>query len=120
MAREGWTLTVRAGSDVQRERFARLDGALDSLDAHVRRLAPTARREEASLLVRRIEPAAQVVARLELSGHEAERGRTHAGVDLRGDGSTEAFTGRIRKQPIERREGESALDALRRELATKS
>ncbi len=110
-----WKVTVRAGSDVQRERYATLEDALEALGKHLELLAPSARREEASVLRRRIEPAAQVVARIEVAG--SNRRRVHAGIDLRGDGSTEAFTGRVRKQPLERREGETALDALHRALS---
>ena len=54
-----------------------------------------------------------VVARLELSGPR----RLRAGVDVRGDGSSEAFVGRLRRQVVAQRDGESAYEALRRELA---
>lgn len=63
-------------------------------------------------LMRRLEPVQIVLARLELSGP----GRLRAGVDVRGDGSSEAFIGRLRRQVLEQQRGESAYDALRREL----
>ena len=70
-------------------------------------------RAEGGTLIRRLEPVQIVVARLELSGP----GRLRVGVDVRGDGSSEAFTGRLRRRVVEQRDGESAYDALRRELA---
>jgi hypothetical protein len=63
--------------------------------------------------MRRLEPVQVVVGRVELSGP----GRLRAGVDVRGDGSSEAFTGRTRRQVVQQRRGESAYEALRRELA---
>jgi hypothetical protein len=117
MGRSAWTLIVRAGPDVRREHFETLDAALAALGEELEILTPTARRPETSVLRRRIEPSAQVAARIEIVAPSRSRSVPHAGIDLRGDGSTEAFTGRIRKQLVEQVPGESALDALRRVLA---
>jgi hypothetical protein len=57
-----------------------------------------------------------VVGRLDVAGPH----RLRAGLDVRGDGSTEAWTGQLRRQVVEPREGESAVDALRRTLAETS
>jgi hypothetical protein len=109
-----YTLTVRSGAKVERERFDALDEALDALERRGRELARGANsRAAGGRLMRRIEPVQQVVARLELSGP----GRLRAGVDVRGDGSSEGFTGRLRRTLVAQRDGESAYDALRRELS---
>lgn len=110
-----YRLTVRAGSKVRRERFEERGPALDALEREARALAQTERRAPVDLRYREFEPVGQVAARIELSGP----GRLHAGVDLRGDGSAEAFTGRLRRRLVEQREGESPYDALRRAVAAR-
>jgi hypothetical protein len=108
-----YTLTVRAGGRVRKRRSADLGEALDELERAGRELAEgAAARPVGGSLIRRIEPVQQVVGRIELAGP----GRMRAGVDVRGDGSSEAFTGRLRRTLVEQRRGESAYDALRRTL----
>ena len=113
MAR-AYTLTVRAGAQVQKERFDDFHAAMRAIEREGRELEQTADGQpEGGGLVRRLEPVQIVVARLELSGPR----RVRAGIDVRGDGSSEAFTGRVRRRVLAQRDGESAYDALRRELA---
>jgi len=107
-----YTVTVRRRGATERDRFATLDEALDALEAGLDALSrPEGRRAERGL-GRSYEPVQQVAVRGEVAGP----GRLRAGVDLRGDGSAEAFTGRWRRQLGERRAGETAYDALRRAL----
>jgi hypothetical protein len=107
-----WSLTVRNGPKVERARFDTLPAALEALEARLDELAPQARREAIDVLRRRYEAARQVAVRGEISGP----GRRRGGVDLRGDGSSEAFTGRWRRTLVELRPGETAYDGLRRAL----
>ena len=109
-----FTVTVRSGPRVDRERCQTLGEALVSIERRAHALASDAdSRPVGGRLMQRINPVQQVIARLELSGP----GRLRAGVDVRGDGSSEAFTGKLRRRLIEQRRGESAFDALRRELS---
>jgi hypothetical protein len=110
---ERFTLTIRAGARVRKQQHRGLDEALADLEQEGRELAAEAdARPEGGTLIRRLEPVQIVVARLELSGPRGLR----AGIDVRGDGSSEAFKGRLRRTVVEQRDGESAYDALRREL----
>jgi hypothetical protein len=113
-----WTLTIRAGSQVEHEQLQTLADAIAALARHLDELASqSAKAEEVQFLRRRIEPVRQVAARLEIAG-PGSRGRSvRGGVDLRGDGSVEAFTGRVRRALVERRAGESAPEALARALS---
>ncbi|MFL5817486.1 MAG: hypothetical protein ACJ76L_07785 [Conexibacter sp.] len=109
-------LTVREGPRVSRARHERLEEALEDLAAHASRLSQRSPREAIDLPTRRFEPIAQVVARAELSGPQRLLPRVRAGIDVRGDGSAEAWVGRTSRQVVEQQDGESALAALRRVL----
>jgi hypothetical protein len=108
-----YTVTVRRSGRVERERHATLDAALQALEARLDGVARTERRRPTHLLGRTYEPVRQVAARGEIAGPA----RLRAGVDLRGDGSAEAFTGRWRRRLVPAQTGETAYDALRRGLA---
>ena len=111
---DGYTLTIRAGAKVRKEQHPELAEALAALEREARGLQGSADgRAQGGTLIRRLEPVQVVVARLELTGP----GRLRAGVDVRGDGSSEAFTGRLKRRVVEQRAEESAYDALRRELS---
>jgi hypothetical protein len=106
-----YKLTVRRRGESKRERFASLPETLAALEARLDDLAPGARRGRERGLVGGVEPVAQVALRGEVAGPGV-----HGGVDVRGDGSAEAFTGRWRRVVVARQPGETAHDALRRAL----
>jgi hypothetical protein len=113
MSRPGrYRLTLRLGPRVEHERFASLTETLDALEERLGQLGRSARRETVDLRYRRIEPVEQVAARGEITGPRGLRG----GVDVRGDGSSEAFTGRMRRELVKQRGGESSYRALARAL----
>jgi hypothetical protein len=112
-----YRLTVRELGRVEHERFDDLDSAMRALERRARGVEGGARREAVGgRIMRRIDPVQQVVARLELSGPRRLRG----GVDVRGDGSAEAFTGRLMRRLVEQGDGESPYEALRRSLSSSS
>jgi hypothetical protein len=109
----GYSLKTRHGAKVTRERFRELTAALAALERHGDDLQDGADVRPVDLRAgRTFEPVQQVFARLELAGPR----RLRAGVDVRGDGSAEAWTGRLRRKLIEQLPGESAYEALRRTL----
>ena len=110
-----YTVTERVGPRVGRERFDDLEAALEAIEARGRELSAGANAKAVKpATMRRFEPVQQVLARLELSGP----GRLRAGIDVRGDGSAEGYTGRFRRRLLEQRSGESPYQALRRALAS--
>jgi hypothetical protein len=106
-----WKLTVRARGSVRKERFDASRAAWNALAAAVREHEAGPPREAVDLRVRRFEPVQQVAARVELAGPGLR-----CGVDVRGDGSAEAWHGRLAKRLVEPRQGETSVQALRREL----
>ena len=110
-----YRVVLRHGPKVAKHDAETLAAALDLLEHEARAVAGGPRRRTVDLRVRTFEPVQQVAARAELRG-----GGVRAGVDVRGDGSAEAWTGRIRRTLIEPRDGEDAYAALRRVLQSTS
>jgi hypothetical protein len=98
---------------VERSRFESLGEALGMVESGGRELQRTTRSKPVDTKVLgRFEPAQQVAARLELSGPRGLR----AGLDVHGDGSASAYTGRLRRRSVQQRGAETPYDALRRVL----
>jgi hypothetical protein len=104
-----WQVTVRIGPSVEKVRAATAEEALDAVELHGRAASNTERRGTVDTRVRRYEAGDQVAARVELKGP-----KVFVGVDVRGDGGVQAWTGRIRRRPLELEEGETPFEALRR------
>jgi hypothetical protein len=113
-------VVVRNGAKVQRLRTATLDDALGVLEDHGRGLAAQPRRPEVDLGVRTYAPVDQVAARVEIAGPQRWRARIRAGIDVRGDGSVEPWTGAPERVEVTALEGESPYDALRRAVQSTS
>lgn len=113
--RAPFRLTVRTSGQVARGEHASLEEALEAAEVALRevRAFGAARRAPVDLKVRRFEPGQQTSARVEVHGPRGAIG----GIDVRGDGTMLAWTGRIRKRPVEPQGDEDALAALRRRLA---
>ncbi len=108
-----YRLTVRSGARVRHEQHGDLPDALTALEARAREVVDSApAHAQGGRLMRRFDPVQQVVARLELSGPKGLR----AGLDVRGDGSAEAFTGRLRRTLVHQQAAESPYQALSRVL----
>jgi hypothetical protein len=108
MARD-FRLMARVGPKVEKERFASLDDALESLAARIHGVGHAPDRR---VLGREYEAVRQVTGRFELRGPGGLRG----GIDVRGDGSAEAYTGWVRKRVVAPEGRETAVQALGRAL----
>jgi hypothetical protein len=116
LAMAGWQLTLRVGPKIEHLRFEGLPEAVGALEQRMDELAPEARRQTAQVFKREFDPVRQVVARGEVVGPGGLFGAARGGIDLRGDGSAEAYTGRVRRSLVGLQPGETAYDGLRRAL----
>jgi hypothetical protein len=108
--RSRYVVVVRRRGKAEKARHATLEDGLDALEARLRELAAQQRPHSERAFLRDVEPVRQVAARGELRGP----GGLCAGIDVRGDGSAEAFTGRVMRRVAAPRDGEDAYAVLRR------
>jgi hypothetical protein len=112
MAR-GWRLTVRHGSEVDRESFDTAELAIAELERRAESIKSGGPLEPVAGF-RDYRPSEQVAARFEVSGPRGLRRGREAGLDVMGDGRFVAYTGSILKRVLDRGH---PIDALREELA---
>ena len=106
-----WKVTVRHGSKVDREKFKSLDEALGETRRRVEEIS----RQDALPTVhflREFTPDQRVAGRIEISGPGLIR-TPEGGIDMLGDGSAIAYTGTIRKVPIDVSSLDEAFERLR-------
>jgi hypothetical protein len=108
----GYRITIRSGPKVERERVETLAEALDGVELHARAAANTERRAPVDVRVRRYEAGDQVAVRVELRGRGVA-----AGVDVRGDGAVQAWSGRFMRRAIAPEGDETVYEALRRTVS---
>ena len=95
-----YTLTVRQGPRVSREKFEDLDAALEALERRAKDIR-TAGPLKARKMLREFEPEVQVAGRVEIStGRFMGRG-ADAGIDVMGDGTFVAFSGGLRRVELD-------------------
>jgi hypothetical protein len=109
-----WRLVIRHGPRVARESFDELGAAIAAMEDYVADIRREGPLDEVNA-IRTYEPGQRVHARLELSTGGFFRGR-EAGVDVMGDGALVPYVGVVRKRRLQPARGESAFEAIRREL----
>lgn len=105
-----WTLTLRVGPRVERERFAELGDAVAEMQKRIEAVKAEGPLGSAKMF-REYEPGRRIHARGEIS-----RGRflssRGAGIDLMGDGALVPYSGTVWRKPLEPAEGETPFEAV--------
>ena len=107
-----WTLTVRHGPRVRRERFDDLETAIGAMRSRAEEIRAEGPLGSISAF-REYDSEVRVAGRVELSTGGWLRG-ADAGIDVKGDGSFVAYTGGIRKTPLD--DAPDPFEAVRRAL----
>jgi hypothetical protein len=109
-----WKLTVREGSDVDRQKFDDLDSALEAVRHRVEEITD---RPGLGMVkaIRDYEPSKLIKARIEVSGKGFISPPT-AGVDVHGDNSLLGYAGGVSRKPLDGKTVAEVVESLRKEL----
>ena len=99
-----YKITVRRGPEIKREQYETLNQAIAAIERHA-----YGRSRPVEALGRRYEADQIVAARIELKGASQR-----AGIDVKGDGTLVAWTGRIVRKELP---GDDAMKALRQSVS---
>lgn len=111
---EHWRLVVRDGSKVRRSSYGSLEAAFDELQAETVEASNRPPAKEIDVKTRYYRPEDQVVMRAQLRGPQRFIPKVRCGIDVRGDGSPEPWTGGSSRRDVDVRKGETAWQALKR------
>jgi len=109
-----WALTIRHGSEVERERYRALDEVIAALEGHCERIRAEGGLEPIKAF-REYERGDRIHARLEISIGGLLRTKT-AGIDLMGDGRLVPYRGAVRRRELDAEAAGSPFEAVRRTL----
>ncbi len=109
-------LKLREGPKVTRIRCATIDELFDQVERQSEEMSDRADGEAVSSMFREYEAIELVHGRIEVTIADSPFKHRRGGIDVRRDGSIEAFVGRTSRTVVEPTPGETIPQALRREL----
>ena len=108
-------MSVREGPRFSRIRTNSVEELFDELAFHADEVSSRADGTSVDAMFKTFEPVERVYGRIEIAGQrKCLVSRDRAGIDVRGDGSLEAFIGRTNREVVEPLPGETVVAALRR------
>jgi hypothetical protein len=110
-----FSMSVREGPRFSRIRTNSIDELFEELAFHADEVSSRADGNSVDAMFKTFEPVERVYGRIEIAGErKCLVSRDRAGIDIRGDGSLEAFIGRTNREIVEPLPGETVVAALRR------
>lgn len=110
-----FTMSVREGPRFSRIRTNSVEELFEELAFHTDEVSSRADGHSVDAMFKTFEPIERVYGRIEIAGErKCLVSRDRAGIDVRGDGSLEAYLGRTNREVVEPLPGETVVAALRR------